>query len=119
MLFLLPEVAVDEEFTQFRKEGLIRIQENIGGLQNFIIRLPKNHRAMVAAPWRKVVDAVHLYLHLYLRIIEAFLEVQKEVRTFLHHHLFIEVMLGLPLMAWLSPELKSALMAPRYRAAPQ
>merc|ERR1712151_1303348 len=104
--FLLPEVANDEEFTQFRKDGLKSIQENIGTLQSFIIRLPKQHRGSVAAPWQKIVEEVHHYLQLYLRIIEAFLEVQKEVRTFVHHHLFIEVMLGLPPLTWLPTENK-------------
>jgi len=105
--FLLPEAANDEEFTQFRKEGLVRIQENFGMLHNRILRLPKNVRALVSAHWRKVVEEVHLYLQLYLRVIEAFIEVQKEVRTFVHHHLFIEVALGLPLMSWLSPDGRS------------
>merc|ERR1712190_425558 len=66
--FLLPEVANDEEFTQFRKDGLKSIQENIGTLQSFIIRLPKQHRGSVAAPWQKIVEEVHHYLRLYLRI---------------------------------------------------
>jgi len=102
--FLLPEAANDEEFSQFRKDGLMRVQENIPLLQNHIIRLPKHLRAMISAHWRKVVDEVHHYLQLYLRVIEAFNEVQKEVRTFVHNHLFIEVTLGLPLMTWLAPD---------------
>lgn len=102
--FLLPEAANDEEFTHFRKDGLGRIQENIALLQNHVIRLPKHLRALVSAHWRKVVAEVHLYLQFYLRVIEAFLEVQKDVRTFVHNHLFIEVTLGLPLMTWLAPE---------------
>lgn len=115
--FLLPEVANDEEFTQFRKDGLRRIHENIGDLQSVIIRLTKDSRALVAASWRKVVQDVHLYLQLYLRIIQTFLEVQKEVRAFVHHHLFIEVMLGLPLMTWLPPDSRSSVVAHRHRAA--
>jgi len=100
--FLLPEAANDEEFTQFRKIGLVRVQQHVPSLQHHIVRLPKHLRAPIAARWRKVVEEVHLYLQLYLRVIEAFLEVQKEVRTFVHMHLFIEVTLGLPLMTWLS-----------------
>merc|ERR1712039_1048039 len=106
--FLLPEAANDEEFTRFRKDGLARIQENIPLLQSHIIRLPKHLRALISAHWRKVVEEVHLYLQLYLRVIEAFLEVQKEVRTFVHNHLFIEVTLGLPLMTWLAADRKSS-----------
>lgn len=116
--FLLPEVANDEEFTQFRKDGLLRIQENIGVLQNHIIRLPKHSRALVSAHWRKVVDQVHLYLQLYLRVIEAFLNVRKEVRTFVRHHLFIEVMLGLPIMSWLPPDCRSSSATSRHRTMP-
>merc|ERR1719401_2981404 len=116
--FLLPEAANDEEFTQFRKEGLLRIQENIPLLQNHIIRLPKHLRAPVSAHWRKAVEEVHLFLQLYLRVMEAFLEVQKEVRTFVHNHLFIEVTLGLPLMTWLAADGKSSLRASLHRALP-
>lgn len=102
--FLLPEAADDEEFTRFRTEGLLRIQENIPILQNHIIRLPQNTRATVSAHWRKVVEEVHLYLQLYLRVVDAFLGVQKDVRSFVRDHLFIEVMLGLPTMTWLSSD---------------
>lgn len=99
--FLLPEASNSDEFTQFRKDGLLRVQENFAALQGHIRRLPTHLRALVSAHWRKVVEEVHLYLQLYLRVIEAFLEVQKEVRTFVHNHLFVEVTLGLPLMTWL------------------
>lgn len=99
--FLLPEAANSEEFGKFRKDGMMRVQENIAVLQAHIIRLPKHVKPAVATHWRKVVEEVHLYLQLYLRVIEAFLEVQKEVRTFVHTQLFIEVTLGLPLMTWL------------------
>jgi len=116
--FLLPEAANDEEFTQFRKDGLMRVQENIPVLQNHIIRLPKHLRAMISAHWRKVVDEVHHYLQLYLRVIEAFNEVQKEVRTFVHNHLFIEVTLGLPLMTWLASDGKSSVCASWHRTLP-
>jgi len=108
--FLLPEAANGEEFTQFRKDGLTRVQENVTALHGHVIRLPKHVRALVSAHWRKVVEEVHLYLQLYLRVIEAFLEVQKEVRTFVHNHLFIEVTLGLPLMTWLAPDGRSCLL---------
>mmetsp|Transcript_56973 Transcript_56973/g.163613 ORF Transcript_56973/g.163613 Transcript_56973/m.163613 type:complete len:427 (-) Transcript_56973:199-1479(-) len=106
--FLLPEAANDEEFTQFRKLGLLRIQENIPVLQNHIIRLPKHLRALISAQWRKVVEEVHLHLQLYLRVVEGFLEVQKEVRTFVNSHLFVELTLGLPLLTWLAADGKSA-----------
>mmetsp|Transcript_33464 Transcript_33464/g.96032 ORF Transcript_33464/g.96032 Transcript_33464/m.96032 type:complete len:435 (+) Transcript_33464:106-1410(+) len=102
--FLLPEGANDDEFMQFRKDGLLCVQENIPQLQAHLIRLSKQLRALVTEHWRKVVEEVHLYLQLYLRVIEAFLDVQKEVRTFVHNHLFIEVTLGLPLMTWLGME---------------
>lgn len=99
--FLLPEASNSEEFAQFRKDGLLRVQENIAALQPRILRLPKHLRSLVSAHWRKVIEEVHLYLQLYLRVIEAFLEAQKEVRTFVSNHLFVEVTLGLPLMTWL------------------
>lgn len=99
--FLLPEASNSDEFTQFRKDGLLRVQENFAALQGHIRRLPNQLRPLVSAHWRKVVEEVHLFLQLYLRVIEAFLEVQKEVRTFVHNHLFVEVTLGLPLMTWL------------------
>mmetsp|Transcript_13587 Transcript_13587/g.39143 ORF Transcript_13587/g.39143 Transcript_13587/m.39143 type:complete len:422 (+) Transcript_13587:139-1404(+) len=102
--FLLPEAANSDEFTRFRKDGLLRIQENIPVLQSHIIRLSKQLRVLVSEHWRKVVEEVHHYLQFYLRVIEAFLDVQKEVRTFVHSHLFIEVTLGLPLMTWLAVE---------------
>lgn len=118
--FLLPEAANDEEFTHFRKDGLGRIQENIALLQGHVIRLPKHLRALVSAHWRKVVEEVHLYLQYYLRVIEAFLEVQKDVRTFVYNHLFIELTLGLPLMTWLAPEGRASPQcgAPWGRALP-
>jgi len=99
--FLLPEASNSDEFTQFRKDGLIRVQENFAALQGHIRRLPNQLRPLISAHWRKVVEEVHLFLQLYLRVIEAFLEVQKEVRTFVHKNLFVEVTLGLPLMTWL------------------
>jgi len=102
--FLLPDAANIEEFTQFRKDGLMRIQENVGVLQSYVIRLPKHLRTLVSSHCCKAVEEVHLYLQLYLRVIEAFLEVQKDVRTFVHNHLFIDLTLGLPLMTWLAPD---------------
>eukprot|EP00747_Dinoflagellata_sp_TGD_P182461 gnl/TRDRNA2_/TRDRNA2_36716_c0_seq1.p1 gnl/TRDRNA2_/TRDRNA2_36716_c0~~gnl/TRDRNA2_/TRDRNA2_36716_c0_seq1.p1 ORF type:complete len:427 (-),score=93.17 gnl/TRDRNA2_/TRDRNA2_36716_c0_seq1:61-1341(-) len=104
--FLLPEAANNDEFSQFRKEGLARVQQNIAALQPPILRLSKQLRALVSSHWRKVIEEVHLYLQLYLQVIEAFLEVQKEVRTFVHTHLFVEVTLGLPLMQWLTVDRK-------------
>mmetsp|Transcript_101097 Transcript_101097/g.290984 ORF Transcript_101097/g.290984 Transcript_101097/m.290984 type:complete len:426 (-) Transcript_101097:55-1332(-) len=100
--FLLPDAANEDEFTLFRKDALARVRENIPMLQSHIIRLPKNLRAAISAHWRGVVEDVHLYLQLYLRVVEAFLEGQEQVRTFVHNHLFIEVMLGLPSLTWLS-----------------
>lgn len=107
--FLLPDAANSEEFAQFRKDGLLRVQENTAVIQAHIIRLPKHLKALVSAHWRKVVEEVHLFLQLYLRVIEAFLEVQKEVRTFVHNHLFIEVTLALPDMTWLAHDGRSCL----------
>lgn len=106
--FLLPDASNSEEFTHFRKDGLIRVQDNFAALQQHILRLPKHVRAVVSAHWHKVVEEVHLYLQLYLRVIEAFLEVQKEVRAFVQNHLFVQVTLGLPLMTWLSFDGRSA-----------
>eukprot|EP00928_Gymnodinium_smaydae_P087614 TRINITY_DN71858_c0_g1_i1.p1 TRINITY_DN71858_c0_g1~~TRINITY_DN71858_c0_g1_i1.p1 ORF type:complete len:412 (+),score=82.24 TRINITY_DN71858_c0_g1_i1:147-1382(+) len=108
--FLLPEAANSDEFGRFREDGLSRVQENVAGLQAYISRIPRDIKPAVAAHWRKVVEEVHLYLQLYLRVIEAFLEVQKEVRTFVHNQLFIEVTLGLPLMTWLAQDGKSNLL---------
>lgn len=116
--FLLPEAANDEEFTQFRKDGLQRIQDNIPTLQNHIIRLPAHLRTLISAHWRKIIEEVHLYLQLYLRVVEAFLEVQKDVRTFVQNHLFIEVTLGLPLMTWLGTEGKSSAGGSWHRTFP-
>jgi len=113
--FLLPEGSNSDEFSQFRKDGLVCVQGNISALQNHLLRLPKHLRVVVAAHWRKVVEEVHLYLQVYLRVIEAFLEVQKEVRTFVHGHLFVEVTLGLPHMTWLAYEEQTALLS-RARA---
>eukprot|EP00927_Polykrikos_kofoidii_P056695 TRINITY_DN50784_c0_g1_i1.p1 TRINITY_DN50784_c0_g1~~TRINITY_DN50784_c0_g1_i1.p1 ORF type:complete len:412 (+),score=64.90 TRINITY_DN50784_c0_g1_i1:219-1454(+) len=100
--FLLPEAANSEEFGQFRKDGLMRVQENFAVLQAHIQRMPKHLKPVISAHWRKVVEQVHLYLQLYLRTIEAFLDAQKEVRTFVYNNLFIEVTLGLPMMSWLA-----------------
>jgi len=108
--FLLPEGSNGDEFSQFRKDGIVCVQGNISALQSHLLRLPKHLRAVVAAHWRKVVEEVHLYLQVYLRVIEAFLEVQKEVRTFVHSHLFVEVTLGLPLLTWLAYEEQTALL---------
>ena len=36
-------------------------------------RLPKQLRVHVSSYWRKAVEEVHLYLQLYLRVIEAWL----------------------------------------------
>mmetsp|Transcript_586 Transcript_586/g.1908 ORF Transcript_586/g.1908 Transcript_586/m.1908 type:complete len:429 (-) Transcript_586:98-1384(-) len=115
--FLLPEAANNDEFTQFRKDGLLRVQENVPLLQNHIVGLPKHLRALISVHWRKVVEDVHSYLQLYLRVIEAFLEVQREVRTFVHNHLFIEVTLGLPLMTWLEADGKPSPCPPFHRSA--
>jgi hypothetical protein len=106
--FLLPVASNSDEFTQFRKDGLVRVQDNFAGLQSHLLRLPKNLRSLVSEKWHNVVEEVHLYLQLYLRVIEAFLEVQKEVRTFVHNHLFVEVTLGLPLMTWMAYDDRSA-----------
>merc|ERR1711879_995534 len=100
--FFLPEASNSEEFTQFRKDALPRVQENSAMLQAHILRLPKHIEASFSEHWRKVIEDVHLFLQLYLRLIQAFLEVQKEVRTFVHNHLYVEVMLGLPIMTWLT-----------------
>lgn len=100
--FLLPEAANKEEFERFRNDGLARVQENVAALRVHILRLPKHLRALISARWRKVVEEVHLYLQLYLRVIEAFLDVQKEVQTFVRTHLFIEMTLALPLMTWMA-----------------
>ncbi|CAL1172609.1 unnamed protein product [Cladocopium goreaui] len=102
--FLLPEAANDDEFVGFRQEGLLRTQENLSYLQGHLLRLPKQLRVHVSSYWRKAVEEVHLYLQLYLRVIEAFLEVQKEVHSFVQNQLFIEVLLGLPLLTWLSTD---------------
>jgi len=110
--FLLPEASNDEEFVTFRKEGLTRVQEHIPLLQNHIVRLPKHVRAAIGARWRRVVEEVHLYLQLYLRVIEAFSEVQKEVRGFVQSHLFIEVVLGLPSMTWIIDDVKRTTSQP-------
>jgi len=96
--FLLPEASNSEEFAQFRKDGLLRVQHNVTLLQHHI---PNNLRPKVSAVFSKTINSVHLYLQLYLRVIRSFLDAQKEVRTFVHDQLFIEVMLGLPLMTWL------------------
>ncbi|CAE7623762.1 sec14 [Symbiodinium sp. CCMP2456] len=80
--FLLPEAANDDEFASFRKEGLMRTQDNLAYLQGHLLRLPKHLRVHVSAYWRKAVEEVHLYLQLYLRVIEAFLEVQKEAGAY-------------------------------------
>lgn len=100
--FLLPEAANSDEFGKFRNDGLMRVQENIAVLQAHLLRMPSQLKPAVASQMRKVVEEVHLYLQLYLRVIEAFSEVQKEVRMFVHNQLFIEVTLGLPLMTWLA-----------------
>mmetsp|Transcript_66718 Transcript_66718/g.159528 ORF Transcript_66718/g.159528 Transcript_66718/m.159528 type:complete len:422 (+) Transcript_66718:120-1385(+) len=94
--FLLPEASNSEEFTEFGKYGQLRVQEHASELQAHILRLPKASRANVSAQWQKVIEEVHLYLQLYLRVIRTFLEVQKEVRTYVQEHLFVEVMIGLP-----------------------
>lgn len=99
--FLLPDASNSEEFTRFRKDGLLKVQDNFADLPGHLQRLPKDVRSAVCEHWHKVVEEVHLYLQLYLRVIEAFLDVQREVRTFVHNHLFVEVTLGLPLMTWL------------------
>lgn len=98
--FLLPDAANREEFVRFRCAGLARVQQNIAQLRPPINSLPKDRRLTLQEEWRKVIDNVHLYLQLYLRVIEVFLEVQQEVKGFVHQNLFIEVTLGLPKMQW-------------------
>mmetsp|Transcript_43367 Transcript_43367/g.99938 ORF Transcript_43367/g.99938 Transcript_43367/m.99938 type:complete len:423 (+) Transcript_43367:61-1329(+) len=94
--YLLPEASDSEEFAHFGKFGQLRVQENAAELQAHILRLPQTTRALVSVHWRKVIEEVHLYLQLYLRVIRTFLEVQKEVRTYVQEHLFVEVLIGLP-----------------------
>eukprot|EP00971_Amphidinium_carterae_P024848 490304-Amphidinium_carterae.1 len=55
-------------------EGQLRVQENAAELQAHILRLPQTTRALVSVHWRKVIEEVHLYLQLYLRVIRTFLE---------------------------------------------
>eukprot|EP00929_Paragymnodinium_shiwhaense_P082626 TRINITY_DN43649_c0_g1_i1.p1 TRINITY_DN43649_c0_g1~~TRINITY_DN43649_c0_g1_i1.p1 ORF type:complete len:457 (+),score=111.84 TRINITY_DN43649_c0_g1_i1:148-1518(+) len=99
--FLLPEAANSDEFEHFRTEGLVRVLENVAKLHLHISKMPPHVKPLVAALFGKAVSEVHLFLQQYLRVIEGFLEVQREVRSFVLSNLFIEVTLGLPLMTWL------------------
>merc|ERR1712232_236999 len=102
--FLLPEPANADEFTQFRKEVLMHVHENAAAMHGHIVRLPPHVREAASTLWRRAAREVHLYLQQYLGIIGAFMDVQREVHTFVQNQLFVEVSVGLPPMTWLSPE---------------